>query len=477
VAAVNFTAGDWSGAAVNTPFPSISMSVLSGSPSGDGSTASPYLVAANTSPSPVYRANVPGLLTVNFTNTRTYNCDCGKSGCNTCRYNEAVYITDPRGSYLERIRTNSRASFGYGGSEQSYASQNTKTTIKCGVYAGQLIRMSSGPPRGFNQYYDGNTQLDNARISYTPSDENFHLVYEGSQPMLGDGSPSNPYRMQSPGYSVGANTRTLSFRAVGKGVVVMMDPDPEFLSTSYTFISRHIFKGGTPDSFSGGSFLSGPDQDSIINPDTAIGRLPTNYKGVIKTLWLEDGERFSFAYNNGYCDKGGCYSWLEERRDSTRGWFVMVAPKSTDTPWLINYRPGISSPDRYQRTASMWTGLGTPASPASMINMDRFSNIFFPLDGSITFDYEVSAAQWDCGKNGCSSTYHVFMSDNFHTPFSAGGISGFDGLNFKSVRTFNGLSSLTGSITMDVKALNRYTFGATADGPNLKITNLVFTPS
>lgn len=460
------------------PTAASSLSVFSGVAQGSGTSASPYLVAADTSPSPIYQANTPGLLTVSFTNMRTASYNCGKSGCDTGRFNESVYFDRNDGNFYEQIRTNidnttSSTSFG-GAALLTNASRNTLTTISYPMHKGQKLRMSQHSSLGEENRSasDNNRQLTNARISFTPmNNPSFSVSYVGTRGVIGNGTPSNPY-VSSTNFSSGPNERTHSFRANGDGIIALFGwYFSELLLSAVPLDGNsgpHIYVGGSANSFSGSRALNKLDMFNFTeSPFNTI----TRSKSRFNLLKVTDGQIFSFAAPAS--DKGG--SWIQERQvsNSYRPMFCCVPNSVSDLGiWLMNTRISISQ-TRWQ-PSNTWSGQGTQASPANMNfftpsqNTDstagNMSNIYLTMDGTISFNYEIT--------NGIPVTIIKTLAPGIHDASNVGNV------------TLSTLSNSSGSVTLNVKAFNGINFlaGQTSSKSGtfmsvFKITNLVFTPS
>jgi hypothetical protein len=450
-----------------TPTPAIQgLSVVSGSPSGAGTSASAYSVASDTSPSPIYQANVPGRLTVSFTSTRTGNYNCGKSGCSTGRFNEAVYFLWPDGGYYEQIRTNL-------GNDTVLASANTLTSISYPMHAGQRLRMSQHSTLGAS--LDNNRQLTNARISFTPASSNFSITAIGSRSLYGDGTARTPYATTSV-YSTNPNERTLVFRANGNGVVALSSP-----SMGDGVAPWNVVAGGTANSFSGAVLKGKNDFFSFQgNLSNSIIR-PSQYRRP-RFLWLNDGEIFSLAYME--CDKSSC--WWREVNTVNEPIVVWAVPNSTSdnglflmgyTPWPQNTYgasgwQGQTSPGA---TPVYWSGLGTSSSPASMNNwsdgvhlIGYAATTYTSLKGTVSFNYQIRDQQ--CGKSGCTWP-NLIVQRTSKLGASTSNITQL----LSQTNVSNGSSS--GTATVSVSAFNGINFLTQSSASAFRITNLIFTPS
>ena len=443
------------------------LAVVSGSTSGDGTSASPYLVASDTSPSPIYEANTPGLLTVNFTTIRTGNYDCGKGGCQTGRYNESVYFDRNDGNFYEQIRTNidnftTSTGFGYE-AFLTRASRNTLTSISYPMYKGQRLRMSQHSVLSGDGGLapDNNRQLTNARISFTPVNSNFSITAIGSRPLFGNGTASAPYCPQT-NFSSARNERTMVFRANGSGVVAVYGietpPVPLYLNRPMVRV------GGTANSFSGSVGKTKLDFFGFNPTNNSIAQ-----RGLF-FIWVNNGEIFSFASEEN--DKSG--SWIQEFGTSLSYGPITVwaVPNSGENGlFLMNY----SVPHTWQwhggqiPTTTLWSGLGTPSSPATM--NDWSSNIYFigngstiytSLNGSMSFNYQIEPSY---GKSG--AFYSPLYLSQWRT-------FGFKHPLFRLSNTDISNNASSGSFTISTKAFRGINFNCPA---RFRITNLVFTPS
>ncbi len=444
------------------------LSVVSGSTSGDGTSASPYLVASDTSPSPVYETNFPGLLTVNFTNIRTGDYNCGKEGCSTGRFNEGVYFRFSDGNFYEQIRTNidnftTNTGFGYNAFLTS-ASRNTLTSISYPMHKGQRLRMSqhsslSGDDRSAP---DNNRQLTNTRISFTPSDSNFSISSIGSRSLFGNGTASMPYCAQT-NFSSGRDQRTMVFRANGNGVVAVYGIRQGVVPLSNYDNSPILRTGGSSNNFTGSVEKTKLDFFQFTtNPYNTMVRPSIVTTGF---FWVNNGEIFSFAKKE--CDKGGC--WIQEIGTDINFGPIMVwaVPQQSDNGlFLMNYAvPATWRWHGGQSPTTLWSGLGTPYSPASMDNwssniyfVGQGSTIYTSLNGVISFNYQIETngndlfvAQWRT--LGFGNSAHLLSDTNIS----------------------NGSSSGTASI--NVLAFRGITFRSSIANSRFRITNLVLTPS
>lgn len=468
--------------ATPTPTPTVaasvsSLAVVSGSAQGSGTSASPYLVAADTSPSPIYQANTPGLLTVSFTNIRTGNYNCGKSGCSTGRFNESVYFDRNDGNFYEQIRTNidnTTTSTGFGSAALlANASRNTLTTISYPMHKGQKLRMSQHsvipdayPGADLTSAADNNRQLTNARISFTPmNNPSFSVSYVGTRGVIGNGTPSNPY-VSSTNFSSGPNERTHSFRANGDGIIALFGWYFSELLLSAVPLDvnsgPHIYVGGSANSFSGSTALNKLDMFNFTeSPYNTI----TRPKSRFNLLKVTDGQIFSFAALAS--DKGG--SWIQERQVSNgyRPMFCCVPNSVSDIGiWLMNTR--IIFTQASWQASDTWSGQGTQASPANMnfftSSANTMSNMYLTMDGALSFNYEIT--------NNIPVTITKTIAPGFPTFGNNGNVN------------LSTLTNSSGSLTLNVKAFNGINFIAgsvydegTTSTSAFKITNLVFTPS
>ena len=454
------------------------LSVVSGSTSGDGTSASPYLVASDTSPSPIYEANTPGLLTVNFTTIRTGSYNCDKSGCQTGRYNESVYFDRNDGNFYEQIRTNidNFTTSIYIGNEAfiQRASRNTLTSISYPMHKGQRLRMSQHSVFGSDSISapDNNRQLTNARISFTPlNNPNFSISYVGTRGVIGNGTPSNPY-ISSTNFSSQPNERTHSFRANGDGIIALFG-----FKFGYTvqrvapFDSPNIYVGGSANSFSGARALGKLDffnfpgslYNSIRRPNLLTGSFAVPRYNLFK---VTDGQIFSFAEEtNG---KSGIY--IQERSVDNYNFkpmFCCVPNNSSDVGiWLMN--TNISQTQVEWHPSNTWNGQGTQNDPA---NMNSFSsgggiiNTYLLMNGTISFNYQIT------------NNIPVTVTRSFGPGYNPNGVS-------YERTVLSTLANSSGSLTLSVKAFTGVNFvpnqicgKSYCTSASFKITNLVFTPS
>ena len=459
------------------PTAASSLSVFSGSTQGSGTSASPYLVAADTSPSPVYQASTPGILTVSFTSIRTGSYNCGKSGCSTGRFNESVYFDKNNDNFYEQIRTNidnttTSTGFGYE-AFLTNSSRNTLTTISYPMHKGQKLRMSQhsslvGDDRSSS---DNNRQLTNARISFTPmNNPSFSISYVGTRGVIGNGTPSNPY-VSSTNFSSNPNERTHSFRANGDGIIALFGWRFDLINNVAPYslaYNTNIYVGGSANSFSGAAALNKLD---MFNFNESPWNTITRFNSRFNLLKLTDGQIFSFA--NISTNKSS--SWIQEVGVNTpfRPILCCVPNSVSDLGiWLMNTRISILQ-TRWQ-PSNTWSGQGTQASPANMNfftpsqNTDstagNMSNIYLTMDGTISFNYEIT--------NGIPVSVIKTLAPGVYDVPNVGNV------------TLSTLSNSSGSLTLNVKAFNGINFlaGATYSKSGsfmstFKITNLVFTPS
>lgn len=461
-----------------TAAPIASLAIISGSAQGIGTSGSPYLVTSNTSPSPVYQANTPGILTVNFTSIRTQSYNCGKSGCNTGRLNESVYFDRNDGNFYEQIRTNidnTTASTSFGGEALlTNSSRNTLTTISYPMHKGQKLRMSqhSSLAEDDRSASDSNRQLDNARISFTPmNNPSFSISYVGTRGVIGDGTPSNPY-VSSTNFSSNPNERTHSFRANGDGIIALFGWRFDGLVNNVvplnTNSTSRIYVGGSANSFSGARALNKLDMFNFTqNPYNSITR-PVSRFNLLK---VTDGQIFSFAE----IASNKSSSWIQEISvgNGYRPIFCCVPNSASDLGiWLMNTRVSIIQTS--WQPSNTWSGQGTQASPANMNfftplqNTDggagNMANIYLTMDGTISFNYEIT--------NGVPLTVFKTLAPGVYGGPNAGNV------------TLSTLTNSSGSLTLNVKAFNGINFygegyyGKSGQRMSVfKITNLVFTPS
>jgi len=447
-----------------TPTPTVaasvsSLSVVSGSTQGSGTSASPYLVATDTSPSPIYQANTPGILTVNFTSNRTVNCYCGKSGCSTCRVNESVHFKLPDGNFYEQLRTHLT---------YPYSSSNI-TSLSYPVHLGQQFRMSQhagvredGYPTG-----DNNRQLTNTRIVFTPmNDPNFSISYVGSRTVIGNGTASNPY-VNSATFSSNLNERTNSFRANGDGIVAIFGGanGAAFTHFNPSPVMTNVFLGGSANSFTGGRLLGFNDFFNFRESEYNILPRPNRF---VNFLRVTNGQIFSFAGE--LYDKGRFVGFQEVGGSAFHRPMICAVPNSTteNSVWLMNTNLNLSA--NTWQTSNTWSGLGTSSSPASMNSFKNnrgVSNLFFANAGTVSFDYQTTT--------GSSLSIRVLRTN----------IPGFD---LNDVRygqsTIATLNQASGSASVSVNAFNGLNFAPSSISDKngtywteFKITNLVFTPS
>ena len=407
------------------------------------------------------------MLTVNFTNIRTGNYNCGKGGCETGRYNESVYFDRNDGAFYEQIRTNIdnfTTSTGFNGYDAflTRASRNTLTSISYPMYKGQRLRMSqhSVLPADYTSSPDNNRQLTNARISFTPADSNFSITAIGSRPLFGNGTASSPYCPQA-SFSSARNERTMVFRANGSGVVAVYGIDQGVVPLDAYNSSPILRIGGSSNSFTGSV---GRTKLDFFQFSIRQSNVPTGF------FWVNNGEIFSFAMTE--CDKSGC--WMQEARPNPNLGPIMVwaVPKQNDNGlFLMNY----AVPDTWQwhggqNPTTLWSGLGTSASPASMNDwsssiyfIGNGSTIYTSLNGSMSFNYQIEPSY---GKSG--AFYHSLY-------FSQWRVIGFRNpavFRLSNTDISNGASS--GSVTISTKAFRGMNFNC---GGRFRITNLVFAPS
>lgn len=451
-----------------TPTPTVaasvsSLAVVSGSAQGSGTSASPYLVAADTSPSPIYQANTPGLLTVNFVSNRTVNCYCGKSGCQTCRVNESVHFRLPDGNFYEQLRTNLT---------YPYTSSNI-TSFSYPVHLGQQFRMSQhagvredGRPTG-----DNNRQLTNTRIVFTPmNDPNFSISYVGSRTIIGNGTPSNPY-VSPANFGSNLNERTHSFRANGDGIVAIFGGGNgvAFTHQNASPVMTNVFLGGSANSFTGGRLLGVNDFFNFRESPFNILPRPERF---VNFLRVTNGQIFSFA---GEVYAKGSYVGLQEVAGTAFNRpMICAVPNNTseNSVWLMNTNLNLLA--NTWQTSNTWSGLGTSSSPASMNsfkNNGGVSNLFFANAGTVSFDYQITT--------GSSLPIRVVRTN----------IPGFDFThliiqNRYGVSIIATLNQASGSVSVSVNAFNGLNFAPSviydkggAYLTEFKITNLVFTPS
>jgi len=464
-----------------------SLAIVSGSAQGSGTSASPYLVAADTSPSPIYQANVPGLLTVNFTSRRFFDYNCGKSGCSQGRHNEGVYFLWPNGIYYEQIRTNidnftTSTGFGYE-AFLTNASRNTLTTISYPMHAGQRLRMSQhsqavGDDRSAP---DNNRQLTNTRISFTPASSNFSITAIGSRSLHGNGTAATPYTTTSR-YDTNPNERTLVFRANGNGVVAVSCDNMGYDAVA----PFNVLVGGTANSFSGAVLK---DKNNLFSfarsANNTISR--PNYYHRPRFIWVNDGEIFSLAYRE--CNKSSC--WWREVNTAYEPTVVWAVPNSISANglFLMNYSPfpvdfglptvGWQGQVLPGNSPVYWSGLGTSSSPANMNDWSASlhfigygATIYTSLKGTISFNYQIRDQQ--CSKSGCVWP-NLFVQMTTRHGISGGYGNSNGGQVLSTTNVSNGLSS--GTHTVNVSAFNSISFLSASSASAFKITNLVFTPS
>lgn len=443
----------------STPAVFQGLSIISGSVSGSGTLESPYLVASDTSPSPVYTANVPGLLTVSFTNRRFFDYNCGKGGCDQGRHNEAVFFNMPEGlsTFYEQFRTN--FDFNSNGAEPWFrdftlASKNTITTISYPMYTGQRMSMRQ---MGVG---DGNRQLTNARISFQPlNDPNFSISYVGSRAVIGDGSPLNPY-VSTESWGDSRNQRTYSFRANGNGIVAVIGMNYGMKSNLLYGTIPFVYVGGSANSFSGSVGLT--HRDFFGWGDLGWANKRVNF------FRVTDGQIFSFA--SIASDKGG--TWIEETQQPFGKLAVCRVPNSTseNSLNLLNVNPFASqqvssTSQMIHQRANTWSGLGTASSPANMNSflsdtgpnaLQNLSSVYSCLNGTITFNYQINSGGIRVVRNimPCRAAHGAYQGDDDR------GV----------------LTSSSGSASYVVNAWNGLHFNREGNA-SFRITNLVFTPS
>lgn len=465
VAAINSVGtGPYSSSVTVTPVAASSLlAVVSGSPTGSGTTASPYLVASDTTPAPIYKATGPGQFRISYTAARTFT-ECGKSDCTTYRRNDAVFFDRVLGTFWEKIRSN-LDSYVYDGNNRANAPRNSALLLTAAAYMGQQMQ-----PRSSNAVTN-QMQPATARVAFQPQDANFSISSIGSRALIGSGTAELPFMTSAP-FSVGRNERTVVFRANGSGVVC--------ISTNQTKSEAiGLWVGGTASSFTGGSQRT---LDSYHSSDQ-YGIFPSpsfNY------VWVNDGEIFSLAgATNDKTD-----SWIQETGHGLRPLMAWAAPTASQTGlYLMNEGPAFYAANPvngnwgahlHANNPTLWTGLGTAASPLNMPTWSKSvphtghaQNLFASRDGTFTFDFETQAQV--CDKEGCrweapavvKSLRHGIASGNSHGIYS-----------YINPTTTFAHTNGAGSGTFSVKAFTGVNFCGPSSGQiAFRITNLVFTPS
>ena len=453
------------------------LSVWSGSASGSGTTIDPYLVQEMVSPSPIYVANAPGLLTVSFTSIRTgsYACD-DESGCKTGRFNESVYFKFPNGLFYEQIRSNiSNLSTGNTWDwDLTDPNLNTLTAISYPVYKGQQIRLSQHSllTDGARSAPDSNRQLTNARISMIPSSPNFSISSIGSRSFLGNGTASSPF-VNATHTPSNRNERTAVFRANGNGVVAFTSSE-NIVPLGYGE-RPIIWFGGTHNSFAGSIGKNRLDFFNFTNsPWNTINRPAYRNPQII---YVNDGDIFSIA--DYQCEDGEC--WYQEPNLWYGPLVVWAVPgDAEDGLWLMNYAPSYPStnPIGWQGNSNnptYWSGNGTVTSPASMNSwsghvhmLGWWATIYSSLKGSITFNYEIENQICDEDSGACwwpelrvQRSWYIGALGNRH-----------HGKILSETNVSQG--SRSGAVTLSLQEFNGINFSCQN---RFKITNLVFTPN
>jgi hypothetical protein len=467
VAAINsIGTGPWSSGTTVTPVapPATALAVVSGSPSGEGTTASPYLVAADTTPAPTYKATGPGQFRISYTAARTYT-ECDKGGCTTYRRNDAVWFdrTAKGGSFWEKIRSN-LDHYVYDGNNRANMPRNQALLLTAATYMGQQMQ-----PRS-NNAVTSLMQPSTARISFQPQDANFSITPIGSRPVFGSGTAQEPYINQSP-YFPAANERTLVFRANGSGVVCLCARLP---SNSEAV---NLWVGGTASSFTGGTQRTLDSYHSIDQ----YGIFPSQ---AFYYVWVNDGEIFSLAASFSNKDSSG----IQEQDAASYPVMAWAAPTASQSGlWLMNYGTAFnpSSPQNTNMGAhfhapnpTLWTGLGTAASPLNMPTWSQYvpqighvQNLFASRDGTVTFNFQSQSQS--CYKEDC--TWFAPAVVKSVRPGVA--TTTFGIYSYLNPTTTFATTDGTGSGSFSVKAFTGINFVGHNGSIPFRITNLVFTPS
>jgi hypothetical protein len=442
--------------------PAAGLSVVSGSPSGEGTVASPYLVASAEFPSPVYKATGPGQFRISYTAARTYEV-CDKGNCTTYRHNDAVFFDRTAGTFYEKMRSNLGAGF-YDGNNRAGEPRNQSLLMTAAAYMGQKMQ-----PRG-----DSNSsqfQYPTARIAFQPQDANFSISSIGSRPVFGNGTAEEPFVTQT-AYYPDRNVRSVVFRANGSGVVC--------ISTNLSFSEAEgLWFGGTASSFTGGGLRSRDSYQSYNQYGIFPG--PSFH-----FVWVNDGEIFSLA--SVQTEKSE--SWVREKDTTIRPVMAWAAPTASQTGlFLMNYGQAFnaSNPTNgnwgahlHANSPTFWTGLGTAASPLNMPTWSQSAphightqNLYASRDGTFTFDFQTFEQR--CEKAGCTweppavvkSLQHGMTSTNAHGIYS-----------FLTPHNYFAHTNGAGSGSFSVRAFTGVNFVGPSDRSiAFRITNLIFTPS
>jgi len=428
------------------------LSVVSGSPTGAGTGASPYLVPADADPAPIYQATGPGRLNVSYSGPRLRGV-CGKGVCTYYRFNDAVWFSKQDGSFFEKVRTNFVVVYCDANWDEP---RNKVLAMSAATFMGQQLQCRTDNQVG--NYFQAAlpVQPSTARLSFTPQDANFSITSIGSRAVLGNGTAEEPY-ITATQAATAQNERTLVFRANGSGVVCIADQDGETEPVS-------LCVGGTANSFSGASVRS---SENFWSANSDRGSR-------VKFAWLNDGEIFSLAYRES--SKGG--SWFQERPTTNFPIIVWAAPTTTSSGlWLMNYTSATNSmaAHAYPASPTLWQGAGTSASPASMPTWTKLipqwghaQNIFCSRSGTLTFDYQLESQA--CSKGSCSwRGLRVLVSKRPGARDHGAG-------SYWASYTF-ATATGSGSASISVPAFSGVNFQDPEKVIPVRITNLVFTPS
>jgi hypothetical protein len=441
------------------------LTVVSGSPTGSGTAASPYLVAADTSPPPVYKATGPGQFSISYTQARTYT-ECGKTDCTTYRRNDAVWFdrTAKGGSFWEKIRSN-LDHYVYDGNNRANITRNQALLLKAATYMGQQMQCRS------NNAVTSLMQPATARVAFQPQDANFSITPIGSRPVFGSGTAEQPYITQT-AYFPAANERTLVFRANGSGVVCLCARLPSGSEAT------NLWVGGTASSFTGGTQRTLDSYHSIDQ----YGIFPSP---ALHYVWVNDGEIFSLA--QAQSNKEG--SWIQEQDASAYPVMAWAAPTASQSGlYLMNYGQAFNMANQtfgnwgghhHATSPTLWTGLGTAASPLNMPTWSKsvpqtghVQNLYASRDGTFTFNFE--SQEPVCWKESCTWEAPAVVK-SVRPGFSS---SGFGIYSYITPHNYFSTTNGTGSGTFSVKAFTGINFvGARDRQIPFRITNLVFTPS
>ena len=450
-----------------TPEPETStgggLSVVSGSAAGLGTTALPYLVTADTTPAPIYKATGPGQFRISYTAARTFT-ECDKGNCTTYRRNDAVFFDRVLGTFWEKIRSNLGAGW-YDGNNRAGEPRNSALLLTAAAYMGQQMQPRSSTSTA------ALVQPSTARVAFQPQDANFSISSIGSRALIGSGTAELPFMTSAP-YSVGRNVRSVVFRANGSGVVCIS-------TNTSSSEAVGLWVGGTASSFTGGSQRT---LDSYHSLNT-YGIFPSPS---FHYVWVNDGEIFSLAGATN--DKSD--SWIQETGHGLRPLMAWAAPTASQTGLFlmndgpafdsINYQHGNWGAHLHANNPTLWTGLGTAASPLNMPTWSKSApqightqNLFASRDGTFTFNFETQ--DQICEKSGCrweapvvvKSLRHGMQTGNSHGNQS-----------FLTPHTYFTTTNGAGSGTFSVKAFTGVNFcGPSNRAIAFRITNLVFTPS